>query len=296
MTKKAVLYLALILAACFLGAAAPNGRAATAAKGLVHVAASLPLAGNIAVKIGGARVTVKNLIQGSACDHSCEPGAGAMRELAGCDVFVKIGMGSDPWADRLARGVLGKKALFIDSSKGIKSLRVDNLVNPHYWGNPDNVKIMARNILEGLCAAAPGDKAFFTGNYLKFIREIDRTSATLKAESKQAAGKQFVSYSNAFPYFYQYFGFRNLKTVELVCEQGISPRDLADAIRLMKAKRIKVVVGDAAEPRGPAEFARETGARLVLLWPTTDASGDYLRTLRRNVKTLVAALTQASAR
>jgi ABC-type Zn uptake system ZnuABC Zn-binding protein ZnuA len=58
----------------------------------------------------------------------------------------------------------------------------------------------------------------------------------------------------------------------------------------MKNEKIKILVGDAAAPKEPEGLAKETGTKLVLLWATTDESGDYLKTLRRNVETLVNAL------
>jgi zinc transport system substrate-binding protein len=149
---------------------------------------------------------------------------------------------------------------------------------------------MAQNILTGLCSVRPEQKVYFTQNYQQFVKKIDQTTAVLKAKTATVARKPFVSYANAFPYFYQFFGFKNLMAVELSCEQEISPKDMADAAKLMKAKQIKILVGDAAEPNEPDGLAKETNAKKILLWPTTDETGDYLKTLQHNVALLVKAL------
>lgn len=256
----------------------------------IQVVASSPLVKNIVAQIGGAKVTVESIIQGPNCQHEYEASAGDMKRLAVCKAFFKIGMGSDVWADKLASGALNKKALFIDASRNIKPIKADGLINPHYWGSPDNVKLMAKNILEGLCSAAPDQKPYFTTNFQNFIRKLDRTVAELKAKAKTVADKEFVSYSNAFPYFYRYFGFKNIATVERSCEREVTPREIATAAKLMKAKKIRVLVGDAAEPDEPNGLAKETRARKILLWAATDNSNDYLETLRRNVTILVEAL------
>ncbi|NLW46930.1 MAG: hypothetical protein GXY86_06305, partial [Firmicutes bacterium] len=47
---------------------------------------------------------------------------------------------------------------------------------------------------------------------------------------------------------------------------------------------------EAVYPKLPENLAMETGAKLVLLWPATNESGDYLETLTENVMKLVAAL------
>lgn len=130
----------------------------TISSGKIRIVTSLPIVKNIVEKIGGDKVTVESIIQGTACNHEYEPTAGDMKKIATCAVFVKIGMGSDTWADKLATGTLSKKALFIDPSKGIKTVKVHNLDNPHYWGSPDNIKLMAKNILDGLTSIDPAQK------------------------------------------------------------------------------------------------------------------------------------------
>jgi ABC-type Zn uptake system ZnuABC Zn-binding protein ZnuA len=94
----------------------------------------------------------------------------------------------------------------------------------------------------------------------------------------------------SIPYFYTCFGFKNKATVELSCEQEVSPKDLAKAAKFIKDQKIKVLIGDAAEPKEPEGLAKETGTKVIILWATTDNSGNYLKTLRRNVETLVKAL------
>lgn len=261
-----------------------------AEKPQLQIVTSLPIVKNIVANVGGNQVKVDSIIKGIACDHEYEPSAKDSKRIATCDIFVKIGMGSDLWADKLAKGMLSSKALFIDPSKGINMIKVRGLENPHYWGSPANVKVMAKNILTGLCSVRPEQKAYFTQNYQKFLTKIDQTTAVLKTKAATVTGKSFVSYANSFPYFYQFFGFKNLMAVELSCEQEISPKDMADAAKLMKTKQIKILVGDAAEPNEPDGLAKETNAKKILLWPTTNETGDYLKTLQHNVALLVKAL------
>lgn len=266
-----------------------NGFTAPKSNNKIQVITSLPLVKNIVEKVGGDKVMVTSIIQGPSCDHEYEATAGDMKKIATCDLFVKVGMDSDRWTDKLA-DTLGKKAVFLDPSKEIKTIKVHDLENPHYWGNPANVKLMAKNILDGLCTIAPKQKSYFINNYHKFGQEIDKTTTELKDKAATVSGKEFVAYADSFPYFYQYFGFKNIATVEISCEQEVTPKDLAKATKLMKARNIKVLVGSAAEPNEPDGLAKEVHAKIVLLWVTTNKSGDYLTTLRYNVETLVAAL------
>ena len=256
----------------------------------IMVVASLPLVKDLVAKIGGSAVTVDSIVHGLSCDHEYEASARDMKKLANSAIFVKLGMGSDIWADKLAAGIAGKKTKIIDSSQGVKVLKVNGFVNPHYWGSPANVKIMAQNITNALSAVSPGQKAYFNSNYQKFVRELDLTANNLKTKVAVLKNKKVISYSGAFPYFLQYFGFDNLETVETVHEREVSPKDIINAVKIIKRTKVRILIGDAVEPKEPGGLARETNSKIILLWGATDESGDYLKTMRHNVETLVAEL------
>lgn len=281
------------------------------------VTVSLPLLRDLVAEIGGAEVEVASIINGPSCNHEYEPASGDLLKVSRSAVFIKVGLGFDTWADRLVKNA-NEKILLIDASQGVAAIKDGNdeheeheeddspaepsgageraehdhreLGNPHYWGDPENVKLMAANILAGLVKAFPEQEAVFNRNYQAYLGKLDRTVGELKTELAKVPNKRLISYSAAFPYFFRYFGLENLETVETTCEQEVSPKRLAEVITKAKAERIKVVVGEAVYPKLPENLAKETGAKLVLLWPATNESGDYLETLTENVKLLVAAL------
>lgn len=287
----------------------------------LQVTVSIPLLRDLVEELGGDVVAVESVINGPNCNHEFEPASGDLVAVSKSAVFVKVGLGFDSWADKLVK-TSGEKILVIDASHGVTVIKDEHdedqpeadeeregheehgaeedhaeadhhhheLGNPHYWGDPENVKIMAGNILEGLAKAFPEKKDYFTRNYRTYISEIERTVGELKAELNKITDQRILSYSAAFPYFYHYFGLDVLETVETTCEQEVSPKRLAEVITAAKAGQIKVVVGEAVYPKLPENLAKETGAKLVLLWPATNESGDYLETLTENVLKLVAAL------
>lgn len=280
----------------------------------LRIAVSIPLLGNLAEEIGRDEVAVTSIIKGASCNHEYEPASGDMKNVSHSAVFIKVGMGFDLWADKLIAGA-AENVLVIDASQGITAIKDEvhahddedgddheaeigneaehhhhELGNPHYWGNPEHVKIMAKNILNGLVQVLPEKKDYFTRNYREYLSRIDQTVSELQSDLAKIPSKKIISYSAAFPYFYQYFGFDNLVTVENTCEQEVSPKRLAEVITLARANQIEVIVGEAVYPNLPENLAKETGAKLVLLWPNTNETGDYLDTLTENVEKLVAAL------
>ncbi|NLY74989.1 MAG: zinc ABC transporter substrate-binding protein [Firmicutes bacterium] len=280
----------------------PEVEIATGSK--LQVTVSMPLLRNLVEEIGGDQVEVTSIINGPSCNHHYEPTSGDLIKATRSALFIKAGMGFDPWVDHLIESS-GKIEAALDASIGIVPMVIEpsgsegqdqhadddhHTGNPHYWGSPENVKIMAENILNGLIEVLPEKKDYFIHNYREYLAKLDKVVVELKKEAASVPDKKVASYSAAFLYLYRYFGFDNLATVETTCEQEVSPRRLAEVVAKVKANQVKVVVGETIYPKLPENLARETGAELVLLWPTTNESGDYLETLAENVKKLVAAL------
>lgn len=272
----------------------------------IKVTVSIPLLKYLTEQIGGDRVLVESIIKGAACSHDYEPGTGDMRQVADSALLIKVGLDFDHWFDKLVE-IRGGQALYLDASRGIQPLPDDEdhehgmdegtehhhdhtLSNPHYWGDPGNIKIAANNILQALVELCPDGQESFQANYDRFVAKLEQTAVELKKQVQGIKSRKIVSYSAAFPYFFRYFGFNNLGTVETTCEQEISPKRLMEMVKLIKVQGVTVVVGEEIYPQLPDVLAKETGAKVVLLWPTTVESGDYLETLKTNVEKMVSAL------
>lgn len=282
----------------------------------LKVTTTIPLLKNIVAEIGKDTVTVDSIISGPSCNHEYEPSSGDFRRIHQSSLLVKAGMGFDLWADRLLGDAGDGNIKIIDASRGAVAIANEahsheeenheaesaseetshesehhhHLQNPHYWGNPENVKIMAENIYHALSESRPAKKDYFLKNYQAYITRLESTVKKLKQEVGKLKNKEIISYSAAFPYFYQYFGFANLATVETTCEQEVSPKHLAEVVELIKKEKIKVVVGEAVYPNLPENLVKETNSKLVLLWPATNDSENYLKTLTDNVEKMVSAL------
>lgn len=308
MKKTMVVLLCLSILAAGVASVVYFGRSQTArTSDRIKVVVSIPLLKYMAERIGGDEVQVICLIKGAACSHTYEPTMGDMKNITGCALAVKAGLGFDTWFEKLAASA--KQAMVVDAAAGVEVIHDEDareheedheetaahghhheLGNPHYWGNPDNAKLMAANITAGLGKVRPAKKRDFERNYEAFAAEIDKAAGELRAKVAGLADRRIVSYSAAFPYFFAYFGLDNRTTVETTCEQEVSPKRLLEVSKLVREEGIKVIVGDRAYPKLPGNLAKETGASVVLLWPTTVESGDYLRTMRENVTEIVEAL------
>lgn len=283
----------------------------------LKVSVSLPLLKYLVERIGGERVEVQSLIQGASCSHEYEPTTGDMKAVANSDLFIKVGLDFDNWVDSLTASALNNSQPVFDVSRGVTPIideaeahddHVDleqhehhedhehGAGNPHYWGNPDNVLLMAANIKAALTQVAPEQQQFFEAGYSEFKGELQQLTASLQQQVKKLPNRKIASYSAAFPYFYQYFGFENKITVESTCEQEVSPKRLTEVAELIKTEQLQVLVGEVVYPKLPDNLVEATNIQKVLLWPAVNESGDYLATIKENVQILVTALTPTTAK
>ncbi|HOJ78660.1 MAG TPA: metal ABC transporter substrate-binding protein [Bacillota bacterium] len=300
----------IIIVAITIGISYKQSNLNLAVPSKTTVIVSLPLLKDIVREIGGDEVIVQSIIEGPSCNHHYEPTTGNLKQVAKSSLFVKVGLDFDQWVDKLIKNAGSPNLMVIDAAAGINLINENEeaeqehephheeeeskhnhgSVNPHYWGNPANIKIVAQNILNGLIKIKPEQKEVFTANYNQYITKVDNTIAELQAKVNSLPNKTIVSYSAAFHYFYEFFGFNCLATVEDTCEQEISARRLTEVAKIIKQHQVKIVVGEAVYPNLPRNLTAATGTDLVLLWPATDESGNYLETLKVNVEKLVTAL------
>ena len=255
------------------------GMALTCASAAVDVVAATPELADIAKQVGGKRVSVYSVAKPNRDYHRVEPRPSDVSKIARADVVVRIGMDLDLWMDSLINASGNKKVSrggkgYVDASEGIKKLEVPKeqitgasgdihvYGNPHYFYDPDNGKIIARNIRDGLIAVDPEGKEAFRDNYEKFAKEIDRKTEAWEKELSPYKGEKVVTYHQSATYFLRRFGLRCFGTIE--AKPGIPPSasHVSSLIRRMKDDNVKAMVIESVySERFPDLISRETGAK-----------------------------------
>ena len=204
-------------------------------------------------------------------------------KAAKADIYVRIGIAADIWADvvieasrnhKITRGAPG----YVDASEGISVIEVPTwkvdrsageihiMGNPHYMLDPPNAKIVARNILAGLIRVFPEEADTFTANERDFERRIDEMMPVWKKAAEPLEGLKMAAYHKTWSYFALRYG------IDIVgyCEPkpGIepSPNDIRFLIARMKEEGAKIVIrAPVYSRRVPDLVARETGAISIVV-------------------------------
>ncbi len=281
--KKTFLFFGLIAAVLFfqseLGAATDK----------IKIVTTTSAFASIAKEIAGDKAEIYSIASPKRDIHFISPTPKDVVKLKKSEVFIHAGLDLEAWRGPLLDAV-GRTELMwpsgekqIDVSKGIPLLEIPTSIsraqgdihlygNPHYWMDPENAKIIAHNIAEGLARIFPQDALTFEENAKKFDQKIDEKLKDWTSRLLEFKGASFVTYHRDWSYFAHRFGLIELG--ELEPKPGIPPtaKHLAELVNLMKEKKSKLIFKETyQESRTPNRLAEETGARVL---PLTQAVGD----------------------
>ncbi|HEX6791469.1 MAG TPA: metal ABC transporter substrate-binding protein [Candidatus Krumholzibacteria bacterium] len=282
-----------------LALVAPGARA-----GAIRVAASTTDLASIAKSVGGDRVECFAIAKAGADAHRVEVLPSYMVKVSKADVYLKVGLGLDQWADPIIDGSRNSKLTVVDCSAGIPVLEkptggvnasmgdVHPNGNPHYWLDPRNGAVVARTVADALARI----DAAHAGEYHARAGELAKQCESAWENGKQIAAtipnRTVLTYHRSWPYFADAFGFEIAGQAEPV--PGIPPtaKHLAELVEIARARKIPVLIQEPYFSADAGKFlAREAGLRVVVMPLSCDSAdaGSYLAHIDAVIKSLAGA-------
>jgi zinc transport system substrate-binding protein len=239
---------------------------------------------DMAKNIGADKAEVSMLLLPGMEPHTFEPKPGDIMKINEADLFVYTGRFMEPWADDIIKGLIDKKLIVVDASKGTRMIPAVfhdedepvGTLDPHIWLDFDNAKIMVNNIAEALEAKYPENKAFYRQNAADYNTKLTELDASFRTTLNTCKRKEIIYGGHyAFGYLAKRYGLKYLAA------QGVSPdaeptaKDLALLVEQIKKDRIKYVFyEELTSPKIAETIASETNAKLLLLNPAPNLTKD----------------------
>lgn len=324
LTLPLILLQALISICLTLSLSPGYAWAASSVEKIPVVASILPL-GDFCQQIGGDRVQVQVLIPPGASPHVFEPSPAAVARATRARLFVYVGAGLDPWAERLLRSRQTRHLMVVEAVRGLPLLKEtahhaepgqtlgaktekgtpgkrattpggetsafgQAQGNPHVWLDPVLAQDICRRIAGALIQVDPAHREVYEANLHRYLKEL----ADLHREIQQRVAafrlREFVSFHPSFSYFAQRYHLREVGVIEVSPGREPTPRHIQQLVSAIRRYHVRVVFAEPQfNPRVAEVIAREAGVKVLILDPIGGRppyGSDYLRLMRSNLAAL----------
>ncbi|MBK5271450.1 MAG: zinc ABC transporter substrate-binding protein [Bacteroidia bacterium] len=266
---------------------------------------------SIAELIGGNKVSVSSIATGYQNPHFVDPKPSYIISLTKADLFVTVGLDLEiGWSPQLLTSSRNNKiqrgaAGYVDASEGVTLYQVPSSINrsegdihiygnPHYWLDPQNGKVIARNIANGLERVDPSNKAVYESNLQAFIAKIDSKMKEWLTTMAPFRGTKIIAYHNEWVYFETRFGLQIVDFMEPKPGIPPTPSQLVKVIKEVKANNIKVIVSSPYFTTSSSDVvSKQTGAKELTLATSVgafDSIKNYFDLFDYNINQLITAL------
>jgi zinc/manganese transport system substrate-binding protein len=305
------------LASCrlFTLAALLLGLAPAPAPAALRVVASTPDVADLTRQIGGDRVSVVTIAEGSQDPHKVPVKPSFVTKLHRADALVVQGLNLEEAfipalleAARNAKILPGAQA-YIDASLYIQPVEVPSsqnriqgelhpLGNPHFNLDPVQAKLMARAIAEGLQRVDPDGASAYEAGLASFTALLDRKIAEWQELAAPLRGVKAVSYHQDLSYLARRYGLDLVGTIEVKPGIPATPGHLEELLGTMQREEVKLVIREVSYDPGLARsLAERTGARVATLSVMAGGLGKpgYVDSMQANLEALVRTVQEGSA-
>src|SRR3989449_4103320 len=258
----------------------------------LNVVATLEHYGSIAKVIGGERVKVGVIVKGSQNPHTVavKPSYSVLFNKA--DLLVANGQLIElGWLDvalvnaRNANIMEGHPG-FVNCSVGVDIIPYSadeiegtpffilnlgvggtmRLGNHHYWLDPGNTTIIARNIADKLAEVDLPNAPYYRDNYERFTAHFGEHLKERDKQMEPFRGVQLVSYHRSWNYLLRRHGLKVFDYIEPKETLPPSAAYMASLVDRMKRSGIKLILAETYQNRPIMdEIARQTGAKALIL-------------------------------
>lgn len=251
--------------------------------GTIKIVATTTDTKSIAELIGGNKVSVTSIATGYQNPHFVDPKPSYIIGLSNADLFITVGLDLETgWSPQLLASSRNSKIQkgspgYVDASIGIPLLQVPTSANraegdihiygnPHYWLDPANGKIIARNIADGLERVDPSNKTFYETNLTNFDNQIDAKMKDWLLKMATFRGIKLIAYHNEWVYFETRFGLKIVDFMEPKPGIPPTPSQLVKVINEIKSNNIKVIISSPYFTTSSSDVvSKQTGAKELTL-------------------------------
>jgi zinc/manganese transport system substrate-binding protein len=265
---------------------------------------------SITQEITKDKAQVMSIARGYQDPHYVDAKPSYILNLRKADLLIAVGLELEiAWLPTLITKSRNQKILsgtdgYLDVSEGCDILEkstgqvtrqggdIHPFGNPHYWLDPNNGKIIAKNITNKLKKIDPQNSEIYEKNFNDFIKKLENKAKNWNEFKTKLNKLKIVTYHNSWPNFTKYFDLDVRDFVEPTPGIPPSPKHTINLIKKMKEEQIKIIL---IEPyfdlATPNKIAKDTNAKVLVITPSVggkDEIKNYFDLFDNAIKLLMA--------
>jgi zinc transport system substrate-binding protein len=223
---------------------------------------------DIAQRVAGDRLQVQLILQPGLDAHDYEPRPRDVAGVADAGLIFAVGLGLDPWAQRLARAAgAGEARVFeigplmdpILAPSGV--IRKEPMIDAHFWTDPVRALRAVDVTVEALSGLDPGGGPFYRERGQTLRHSIETVHAEILRQAATWRRRRIVTFHGSLFYFAARYGLEVVAVVQPIPGTEPPPQHVTELTRLLRGPDAAVLF---VEPQLDAQLARalarETGA------------------------------------
>lgn len=268
----------------------------------IQVVASIFPAYDFAREIGGEQIHLTQLLPPGVEAHGFSPTPRDIIYINQAALFLYTGSQMEPRVEKMVRS-LDSGVRVVDLSSGLLTEAEEHQdqhdhrgIDPHFWLDPLQAKIMVERIAQALSLADPVHGPEYTARAETYLEKLTNLDVKIRQGLSNCASRTIVSGGHfAFGHFIKRYHLHGISAFPGFSADGKpSPRSIASLIETMQKTGVKAVYyEELMDPKVARIIVEETGAALLLLHGAHNVSKDemngsvtYLSIMEENLKRL----------
>ena len=248
----------------------------------------------------GTDISVTRLVtEQISCLHDYSLNVNQVKAAEAAEVIVISGAG----LEEFLHGVIDESKV-IDASSGIQLICPEedghdhdhdheghhHESDPHIWLSPQNAKVMAENICQGLSLAYPSHADTFAQNLTNLLSDLDTLQAYGDDQLSSLSCRELVTFHDGFAYLADGFDLTILEAVEEESGREASAKELIQLIEIVESHHLPAIFTEkSGSVSASGIIARETGCGQFAL-DMAMAGDSYFEAMYHNIDTIQEAL------
>lgn len=262
----------------FTGVACNPGGGTDADDDALHVVAGFARLAEVAERVGGEEVEVRDLTPAGAEAHDLELSTDDIDAVEDADLLLEFGGDFQPALSRAARR----------AEVRVDLLRPDERDDPHVWLDPVRFSDVVTQVADALADADPSGAAGYRRRAESFRAELRGLHSDYQAGLARCRRRVIVTAHAAFGRLAARYDLEQAAITGISPDAEPDPRRLAELTDLVRREGITHVFTERlVSPRVARALAREAGVKVAVL-DTLEGrlSEGYVAAMRENLRTL----------